>query len=223
MQPTKKVAPGTSLVAQWLRIHLPMQGTQVRSLVWEDPTCRGATKPVRHNYWACALGPASHNYWARTSQLLSLCAATTEAACCTTREATAMRSPHTATKSSPCLPQLEKARTQQWRPNAAKKRKKKKKVSDTTVNSPHTDSTKIQELNLLAKKHPKMVVMGWNSYVEVQTSIPQNVTLLVDSLFRGNHIKKRSLQGLNFQNIQTAHTIQQQQKNPNRTIGRRPK
>ena len=42
---------GTSLVAQWLRIHLPTQGTQVRSLVREDPTCRGATKPVRHNYW----------------------------------------------------------------------------------------------------------------------------------------------------------------------------
>ena len=41
---------GTSLVAQWLRIHLPRQGTQVRSLVWEDPTCRGATKPVCHNY-----------------------------------------------------------------------------------------------------------------------------------------------------------------------------
>ena len=41
---------GTSLVAQWLRIPLPMQGTQVRALVWEDPTCHGATKPVRHNY-----------------------------------------------------------------------------------------------------------------------------------------------------------------------------
>ena len=26
---------GTSLVVQWLRIHLPMQGTQVRSLVRE--------------------------------------------------------------------------------------------------------------------------------------------------------------------------------------------
>ena len=33
-----------SLVAQWLRIRLPMQGTRVRALVWEDPTCRGATK-----------------------------------------------------------------------------------------------------------------------------------------------------------------------------------
>ena len=41
---------GASLVMQWLRIHLPMQGT--RALVQEDPTCRGATKPVCHNYWA---------------------------------------------------------------------------------------------------------------------------------------------------------------------------
>ena len=41
---------GASLVAQWLRICLPIQGTRVRALVWEDPTCRGATRPVRHNY-----------------------------------------------------------------------------------------------------------------------------------------------------------------------------
>ena len=41
---------GASLVAQWLRVCLPMQGTRVRALVREDPTCRGATKPVRHNY-----------------------------------------------------------------------------------------------------------------------------------------------------------------------------
>ena len=39
-----------SLVVQWLRICLPMRGTWVRALVQEDPTCRGATKPVRHNY-----------------------------------------------------------------------------------------------------------------------------------------------------------------------------
>ena len=39
-----------SLVAQWLRVCLPMQGTWVRALVWEDPTCRGATGPVSHNY-----------------------------------------------------------------------------------------------------------------------------------------------------------------------------
>ena len=39
-----------SLVAQWLRICLPMQGTRVRALVWEDPTCCGATGPVSHTY-----------------------------------------------------------------------------------------------------------------------------------------------------------------------------
>ena len=39
-----------SLVAQWLRVCLPMQGTWVWALVWEDPTCCGATGPVSHNY-----------------------------------------------------------------------------------------------------------------------------------------------------------------------------
>ena len=55
---------GTSLVAQRLKIRLPMQGTQAQTLVWEDPTCHGEAKPVSHNYWACTLEPASHNYWA---------------------------------------------------------------------------------------------------------------------------------------------------------------
>ena len=40
----------TSLVVQWLRICLPMQGTRVQSPVREDPTCHGATKPMHHNY-----------------------------------------------------------------------------------------------------------------------------------------------------------------------------
>ena len=31
--------------------HLSMQGTQVQSLVQEDPTCCGATKPMHHNYF----------------------------------------------------------------------------------------------------------------------------------------------------------------------------
>ena len=42
--------PGTSLVVQWLRIRLPVQGTRVPSLVREDPTCCGATKLVCHNW-----------------------------------------------------------------------------------------------------------------------------------------------------------------------------
>ncbi|KAJ8788320.1 hypothetical protein J1605_000376 [Eschrichtius robustus] len=53
---TKKEEIWASLVEQWLRICLPMQGTRVRALVWEDPTCRRATRPVSHNYRACASG-----------------------------------------------------------------------------------------------------------------------------------------------------------------------
>ena len=52
----RKQCLGASLVAQWLGICLPMQGTRVRALVWEDPTCHGATRPVSHNCWACASG-----------------------------------------------------------------------------------------------------------------------------------------------------------------------
>ena len=43
---------GTSLVAQWLRIHLPMRGTRVWALVREDPTCCGAAGPVCHSSWS---------------------------------------------------------------------------------------------------------------------------------------------------------------------------
>lgn len=33
------------LLVHWLRVDLPMQGTWVRSLVWEDPTCLRASQP----------------------------------------------------------------------------------------------------------------------------------------------------------------------------------
>ena len=35
-----------SLVVQWLRIHLTVKGTQIQSIVQEDPTCCRATKPM---------------------------------------------------------------------------------------------------------------------------------------------------------------------------------
>ena len=54
------------LVAQWQRICLPMQETRVWSLVREDLSCNGATKPVCHNYWTCALESGNYNYWACT-------------------------------------------------------------------------------------------------------------------------------------------------------------
>ena len=110
----KNMILGTSVVAQWLRIYLPMQGTWVRALVQEDPTCYGATKPVHHNYWACALEPASHNYWAHMPQLLK--PACLEPMLRLQQEKPLQWEAH--------APQLEKARTQQGRPNAAKSKNK---------------------------------------------------------------------------------------------------
>ena len=46
----KKPKRWACLVPQWQRIHLPTQETLVRSLIWEDPTCRRATKRIHHNY-----------------------------------------------------------------------------------------------------------------------------------------------------------------------------
>ena len=107
---------GTSLVAQWLRIHLPMQGTWVWALVREDPTCCRATKPVCNNYWACVLEPMSHNYWAHVLQLLK----PAPRARALQQEKPPQWEAHTPQQSSPCSPQLEKACAQQRRPNAAK-------------------------------------------------------------------------------------------------------
>ena len=40
-----------------------MQETQVQSLVWDDLTCRRATKPVPQPLNMCALEPGNSNYW----------------------------------------------------------------------------------------------------------------------------------------------------------------
>ena len=50
-------------MAQWIRIHPPMQETQVHSLIREDPRCCGADEPVCHNYQACVLEPGRCNCW----------------------------------------------------------------------------------------------------------------------------------------------------------------
>ena len=39
-------------MVQWIRIRLPIQGTWVQPLIWEDSICRGVTKLVCYNYWA---------------------------------------------------------------------------------------------------------------------------------------------------------------------------
>ena len=43
---------GAFLAVQWLRIYLPGQGTQVLSLVGEDPLCCGETKPMSYKSWS---------------------------------------------------------------------------------------------------------------------------------------------------------------------------
>ena len=46
-----------------------VQKTPVWSLVWEDPTYLGATRPM-HRRWLCALEPESHSCWAHVPWLL---------------------------------------------------------------------------------------------------------------------------------------------------------
>ena len=47
---TIKNLVGASLMVQWLKICLLMWGAQGQTLVWEDPSCQGATEPMGHNY-----------------------------------------------------------------------------------------------------------------------------------------------------------------------------
>ena len=91
-----------SLVVQWLRICLAMQGTLVWSLVWEDSCCREANKPV------------CHNYWVRVGQLLML-------ALPGARTPQLESSSHSAPTRESC--------TQQQRPSTARNKQIKKRQS----------------------------------------------------------------------------------------------
>jgi len=82
-------------VVQWVKIHLPMQGTQIPSLAQEDPQAVEQLSPC-----TTSTEPACCEYGSACAQSL----------CSTTREAMAMISLRNAKKSSPHLPQLEKAR-----------------------------------------------------------------------------------------------------------------
>ena len=59
-----------SLVAQWLKIHLPMQRHRLDPQSRKIPYAWRASKPMDHNSWACAQKPRSHNYWAHAPQPL---------------------------------------------------------------------------------------------------------------------------------------------------------
>ena len=89
----------SSLEVQWTGICLPMQGTWVQSLVRKHSTCCRTMKP------------ASCNFWANILQLLK----STHPRARAPQDA-AVRSPCTATKSSPCSLWLEEARPWQQDP-----------------------------------------------------------------------------------------------------------
>ena len=86
-----------SLAVETLCFHCSR--AQVWSLGREDSTCHRAAQPMHHSCWA------------RAPQLLRPQDTTTEASspCSSTREATTVRSPCTATKNSPHSPQPEEA------------------------------------------------------------------------------------------------------------------
>ena len=111
----KETHTETYLVAQWLRPCPPIQGTWVRAVVWDDPTYCGATKPVRHDYWACALESTSHNYWACAPQLLSLRSRAHEPQ---------LLSPH-ATTTEACVPRAhapQQEKPPEWEAHAPQQR-----------------------------------------------------------------------------------------------------
>ena len=150
-----------SLMAQWLGVCLPMQGTRVRALVWEDPTCHRAAKPVLYNYWAWALELASHNYWAHVPLLLK--PAHQEPVLRNGGGGgTAVSGPCTMAKGSPCSPQLERACAQQQRPNAATK--KKKKSLELSIGSSNPPPRHIPRQNYKSKRYMNPYVLSSTTY-----------------------------------------------------------
>ena len=95
-------------MAQWIGTHLPVQGTWVWSLVQEDPTGKGAAKPVYHNYW-------DHMPQLRKPMHPELCSAQ--------RQTKATRSPGTVTREQPLLATTRKELAHQQRLSTAKKQR----------------------------------------------------------------------------------------------------
>ena len=61
-------------MVQWLRIHLAGQGTLVRSLVQEDPTCCWTTQPKCHAIEPALWSPRATNIEAHAPQpLMPVC------------------------------------------------------------------------------------------------------------------------------------------------------
>ena len=100
--------------------------TQIQSLVWEDPTCCRATKPMSHNYEAHDLELA-----ARAATTASTChnyqsPHTLAPALCNNRSHRNQKSAHRHQGLDPCLLQLEKAHAQQRRRSTVKSKQASK-------------------------------------------------------------------------------------------------
>ena len=85
----------------------------------EDLTCSRATKPVGHNYWACAVEPGSHNYSALRSQLLKpscprACAPQQAAAAKSLQSCPTLCDPIDGSPSGSPVPGILQARTLEW-------------------------------------------------------------------------------------------------------------
>ena len=97
-----------------LGICMPVQGKQVRSLLWEGSTYLEATKLVCHNFWI---------------YILQLLKPTCPEPVLRSKTGHWSQRPVTTTKRSRLSRQLEKARTQQWKHSTAKNKHNLKKNS----------------------------------------------------------------------------------------------
>ena len=88
----------TSLVVEWIGVRLSMQGTRIRSLFREDPTCHGTTK-VRVPKLLKPVCLEPHVCSKRSQHMRSLC---------------------TPLEGTPCSLQLEKSCRQQQRPSVSR-------------------------------------------------------------------------------------------------------
>ena len=88
-----------------------MQGTWVWAPVREDPTCHGATKPMRHN---TTTEPVLYSPWATTTEAHAPRARAPQ------QEKPPQWEARAPQQSISCSLQLEKAYAQQRRPNTAK-------------------------------------------------------------------------------------------------------
>ena len=68
----RTTGPGTSLVLEWIRAHLPMQGTHVWSLAQEIHIAWSNEVLVLLLLSPCPLGPSSLNYWTHVLQYEAL-------------------------------------------------------------------------------------------------------------------------------------------------------